>query len=392
MSVGGRYWWVWLVLSSLGLGMGCGNSGSSGDSAAPVQPKPMEAPGQHLGQGCSDSSPCQDGLTCLTLKGAVHDTTACSKACTSDGECDSRTACGVGPDGSQMCLGFCNPGPENIACVDGRSTACEATDGTHCEQCGCAAADYCREGEGCFPMADLGGACDVDAGCTQKNCDKYLQVCRVPVGQACTADNCEACMSQGGWSYCSRECESSTDCNGGVCAGSVQFGRFCHLQCARYDRGACPEECAELGAPLGEPGPMFCPCESCTVAVAPRPLGARCKSDAECTSRRCFDGGIFDMRGFCSQPCEASADCGEGSVCADIPCAPNETESCGKWCSTICAAPAECVAGGYCHPLVSTEGEPVSACDLKLPAGETCTSASECQSGVCVEGRCTVGN
>jgi hypothetical protein len=96
-------------------------------------------------------------------------------------------------------------------CVDGIPVECSSVAyGSHCSACGCNPGEYCglESSPGCHPEIAVGQPCEQDWMCQSDNCDldptTSVRECMVPVGSACTADNCGTCL--GGGIFCSRHC------------------------------------------------------------------------------------------------------------------------------------------------------------------------------------------
>lgn len=190
-------------------------------------------------------------------------------------------SCGVLPDGSRGCLEACTSDslPESgFACVEGSPVACGIAGAAYCSECGCPGGQRCEIGLGCVPLAAVGEACANDYDCVSENCSALGGVCRVNVGQPCTAQDCDRCLSTGDWSFCSRECTGSL-CTSGeevhICA-AFGSGSFCYPSCPLSGLAKCPDGspsssgsyagCVQLTRSMLEGGNRWvCPCESCTV-------------------------------------------------------------------------------------------------------------------------------
>lgn len=368
-------------------------SSSAGNEApSPTSPSPTEEEGRSLGEICVESGACRADFTCLALPGNNIEFPQCSKGCESDRDCGNGTVCGVAPDGSKMCLNSCDFLAANTVCRDGVPVACAGLDGTHCDACGCPKGQYCREGSGCFPIANEGEPCDEHDACTTANCDKYVGVCRPPVGSACTAANCERCIQQQGFSYCSRECENDEDCPRGKCLGDEFSGVFqCYPLCPDYEPAPCTDGCVEVIAPDPRDSYAYCACKppTCEVSMAPRGLGAPCTDDSSCIGGRCFGQLSYPVK-YCSQDCVADADCGEGMVClpdASPDCVESTPGACNH-CALGCDVEGRCSNHAYCQAVTTVGGESTRACEIYGPAGAPCNDAEQCQSGMCSSLQC----
>lgn len=255
-------------------------------------PGPVEVPdapeitGHAVGEPCATGSDCASGA-CLPLENV------CTAPCTASSECGSlvcgRAACEA-PEGCALCVPACGTG--DYTCVEGVSTSCALVrDERRCLDCGCPdSLDHCVRDVGCFPPADVGEPCVLDSDCSSRSCSSFGDVCRVPVGQACTAENCDTCLTlPTGSSYCSRECRTATDCRGMSCVGIATLGFY---------------ECL----------PAACSGDACPRAGGNRETGQPCRADDECRSGTCFQaqrcsGADCVGDGWCSEPCAASSDC-----------------------------------------------------------------------------------
>lgn len=335
-------------------------------------PGPVEVPdapmitGAAIGARCASGSDCASGM-CLPVENV------CTAPCAESAECGSlvcgRTTCDA-PEGCAMCVPPCGTG--DYTCVEGVSTSCAlVTDETHCLDCGCAdSIDHCVRDVGCFPPAEVGEPCVLDSDCSSRSCSTFGDVCRVPVGQACTAENCDTCLTlPSGSTYCSRECRTPTDCRGMSCVGIATLGFY---------------ECL----------PSACSGDACTRAGGNRETGQPCRQDDECRSGTCFQaqrcsGADCVGDGWCSEPCATSSDCEAGTACVAIPCADGQTENCGNLCLHSCAEFVDCgIYGGTCSALQTPEATLASVCDVRRPAGRACVEDRECLSRSCVSGTC----
>jgi hypothetical protein len=357
-----------------------GNSGGPWNNA-PLDPE---------GASCETDADCASGICIVGERRAPF----CSRTCESSSDCVHEDyKCGASLARSNVCLpgcgGFFGAPRVGFSCVDGVPTSCGLLDDTHCASCGCPAEKYCRADVGCFNYSEVGEPCVGDQDCVSKNCSKHFGICRVPVGDACTSEDCDRCVQDnGGASYCSRECASSDECNGGACLGRSDFsgGRgfyTCYARCY----GSCSLGNCVLTSDFAL---RFCECPECDVVQPPLPLAARCRFDGECASGDCHGFG-FCLDGcddaFCSATCTSSADCGEGLYCADVPCAAGETGTCGMKCLPRCDS-TSCEIG-TCRSLPSAEAEPVQVCETKIPSGAIgCSVPSDCFSGQCRSGQC----
>ena len=193
-----------------------------------------------------------------------------------------------------------------------------------------------------------------------------------------------------GWSYCSRECGGDYQCNAGICLGNTSATVFtCRPRCASLSDSSCPGECD-----YAADSSLYCSCPDCEIAQGALPLGVGCQSDSECASGDCYaprrfcnDLTCWSGEGLCSTTCGSDDVCGEGLVCADIPCAPGESVTCGVKCLPRCPVEGTCDRG-VCRTLLTAAGATVGVCDTKAPDRAECLAAEACQSGNCVEEVC----
>jgi hypothetical protein len=244
---------------------GCGS-----DNTVPPSPPAK------LASYCNNDSDCGPGVTCLHLPDQKLGVTwtFCSVPCKTDADCAGhQMVCGVAPDGSGMCFDPCTADTSYFVCLNGVPTACGQVDQTHCASCGCPAALRCVATVGCMDKVDVGGACQTDSDCKSDNCSAVAQVCRVALGQACTAANCDVCFTSPDWSYCSRECQSVSDCGDGMCVSESNEPFYCRLRCSSSTDAACPGTCAYAVCPPGgicqfDSSHYYCGCSDCTVAAS----------------------------------------------------------------------------------------------------------------------------
>jgi hypothetical protein len=322
---------------------------------------------------CRANSECQSGL-CLTIGPSTssYPTQACSQPC--DGTCPSGGACGTAPDGSMKCLPSCTTYENGqYVCSGGVEVPCSVAGDSHCDVCGCPSSLRCAPGQGCVDKSDVGGPCASDSDCKTDNCSSISNVCRVPVGQACTQDNCDLCRTNGtNYSFCSRDCTSDSDCNGSYCLGYATSGYTCMPKCT----AGCPDSC-QYTSDLSE---QYCDCTSCTTLTPNAGLGQSC-SQANCSTGACYSAAAGAI---CTKGCSSSADCGAGFECVNLPCelpgaAPNVL--CGQ-CMPACGDGGACKVGS-CQPE-SLGSSQSTACDVRGDPGAQCYQGNDCLSGRCV--------
>ncbi|HYP88108.1 MAG TPA: hypothetical protein VEQ59_08135 [Polyangiaceae bacterium] len=331
-----------------------------------------------LGDACAQSADCRDQL-CVDYR--------CTKVCQSNGDCDSGgfDTCGV-TEAGRRCTSSCDARARDVTCVDGVPTACSLAGEGHCRDCGCPSSQRCDQKTGaCGDKRAVGDPCRADGDCKSDNCSDFAGICRLPVGSSCDVGSCDVCLTSEGASYCSRRCDSDSECGAGLCAGRDNLF-YCHLPCAGFSDDSCPGTCRNLGPDLNGSPQYYCDCElDCTWNEAPHPLGSRCNYDGDCDSKSCDSvatgtdsGGSVQRLGICTKPCTASADCGEGSSCVAAGTA---------HCLPHCETSADCSVGS-CFNATSVDGDTTQVCWPKSPEGAYCYQPSDCQSGNCVAERC----
>jgi MYXO-CTERM domain-containing protein len=211
--------------------------------------------------------------------------------CTEDLECLSLFCADPG-DGRRRCLTPCRGG--DGICLGGE--ACAATIGS----CGgCVDADILAAARG------LGEPCDTDEACGSG-----------------------ACLSEGGLSYCTRECATDPDCGSGDrfhCRGGT---------CVRGPLGGIGDGCIENGD---------------------------CRDDYFCATRR----GVS----WCTDFCSADAPCPEGYECTEV----------GE--GTSVCAPARGVVGDVCvdgESCISGLCSDAGTCTRECSSDAPCSGAFEC--------------
>jgi len=196
-----------------------------------------------LGYTCLSDSQCGSSEFCTNIGDyRLGDRFVCSKYCTADADCPvpysgaNPLQCGILADGSKGCIRECIG--LGVACINGVPTACKATDDSHCDQCGCPDGLRCNTNGSvsCVPKLSEGEVCATDGDCLSDNCSPTNKTCRVAVGSPCTSDNCDRCAGNAatGWSYCSRLCGYSSQCNAGDCLISDVYNngpKYCYPYC-----------------------------------------------------------------------------------------------------------------------------------------------------------------
>jgi peptidoglycan-associated lipoprotein len=233
-------------------------------------------------------------------------------------------------------------------------------------------------GTGCEPKNDVGGPCASNSDCNTDNCSPLQGICRTPIGEACTTDNCDRCLSSGSFTFCSRRCTSASDCNGSECLGdSIAQIYYCTPACTAACSGACQY--------TSDFSTQYCALDF-TVSIPPGAYGYPCGGGPGCTSGTCFSASSQDV---CSKSCATSADCGDGFACAALPCTQADAgaQTCGV-CLATCSTDAGACRVGLCNSVPTTDGASAMMCDLRASAGSSCYANTDCVSERCAAGRC----
>jgi hypothetical protein len=358
------------------------------------------------GTNCEEDSDCAKGSCVLLADRSGYDEEGyCTKSCKKDADCPAEIpVCGVGPDGEGMCAAPCSELPFGMTCIDERPVACSALTGS-CTDCGCADELRCDVPTGmCAAKGEVGEYCQDDEDCRTGNCGLYHHVCRTPIGSPCDTTNCDLCLSNDNWSYCSRECTREyCGATNDLCLGDEYEDLFfCRPPCQGASDPSCPDGCDYGG------GEYYC--RSVTSASPTRPLGSTCHAASDCESGNCYQiewcfafHGCNMGEGYCTAPCSNDDECGVGLRCVDMPCSPSEitvagetAATCGAMCLRDCTVTADVfgyqpcvVSDGSCRELPSVAtNELVKVCDVRLPNEHYCRSSTACFSGRCEDEVC----
>lgn len=290
--------------------VGCDDTPDSPIPPDPDQARECHPPGVDAG-GALDGGPpgCGPGELCLEGR--------CYTACTEDADCGPGESCAA-----------------SGACV-------RSTDDAGVEEPDVCATVRCSPSEVCHPILGQCVACSVDTVAAPEGAPGHCAddtVCDIVLGQCVSAEpsQCAPCSSDG---------DCTTDEVAGKCVGRTVMGiqeRVCMLACA--EDGSCPSglRCGDdnLCVPVAE---MACEVWLRGTSRAP------CLSDTECApvgtppaaifpnicegvqSGTADDGGISEITGQCSLPCEVDEDCPSGQSCVDDGgtsfCRPEESPS-----------------------------------------------------------------
>jgi hypothetical protein len=232
--------------------------------------------------------------------------------CTDALDCKSAFCLDIANDGLvPFCSSRCVPGgcPSGMTC---RATA----DGL--EVCGFDAPPAGGElGAACrFGLECLSGLCLDLAGDAQgKFCSRACDARACPLGMICVQldDGRRVCAAEppAGEGGVGQTCRSAIDCRTGLCidVDSDSYGPYCSAACA--SDGDCP---TDMGCLAGQDGVLRCIFRS-----GSQPIGAFCRSDAECASGICIDVHGDAAAAYCTDSCRGAIDCPGNMACGDLP-------------------------------------------------------------------------
>lgn len=390
--VSGRKRW----LAALGLMLAQVASGCSSNSPAPAPASGGSSSSKSAGlfEECSPGHDCESGLECIMANGLSR----CEHLCQSDADCnftikivldDVQAVCGTLTKEVKACSLPCSERYDAFACIDGHPVECSALDDTSCATCGCADKSLrCEPNVGCQAKRAVDDECTTDSDCVTDNCDQNAHVCRVAVGSACTASNCERCVASRSDTYCSRACAFNEQCNGGGC-----LFQECAPACAGSVDANCPGECRlsfHNGGGVPDSYACLCAAGQCNVLSPPPDVGDQCDEDSDCgTDGVCLHNHPLQLeQGICSRHCSAEKPCSKGRSCVDVPCHENEAQTCGALCLNDCAATEPRCLVGTCNTLPNLDANSLEVCDFRKPAGSFCSAHNDCQSTLCTDGKC----
>lgn len=330
----------------------------------------------------------------------------CSEACLAPAfSCEQGAYCRIlveGPRGYGLCLEF-GETEELEPCAED-PTACEEN-------------TFCILGDQGDPLAFCATQCESDDDCSEGNDCNLFGICtpngdREP-GESCADDRFACgdggfCINYGTrYAQCTQRCERERDCeDGNTCfitetgegfcirEGEREQGEFCGddpLSCegicsgdaVSFDSGAfCVNPCErDVDCPgtsycteVGEAGERYCQPDG------ELEQGDDCSLDPFACERGSVCVGYGTGNAFCSQPCEADAECGAGNWCVPVAegqgyCVPAGEAEVGDACggdrfscgpNLICGAPER----PQCFQLCTDDPD-------GCPDGQTCLEPSE---------------
>jgi hypothetical protein len=293
---------------------------------------------QRLGQTCFDDGECAEGLYCSYVDGTCQEPQGLGEPCLySEGQGDT-------PVPSTL-LVKCAPGltcsPFDEVCVG------PCTYGTSCTNDA-----QCEDGLVCIRLPDVLGTfrgyCDAPHAegepCEERgDCQEGLTCEGTTYATPASAGKCTTLLANGAM------CASDLDCASGICgwlSGSciapLANAQYCvrHLECSS---GFCDEWTGQCAASASNG-------QAC-------PTG----QDAQCTNGRCVLASYYYPSG-----CSVDGECASNS------------------CDTHVGVCRECTLDAHCNTNLCESNSCVNACQVLLADGASCTTGTQCASGVCV--------
>ncbi len=313
---------------------------------------------------CNGGGACANVLEGLDAKG---DCPAFAKStCQLNGWCDGNGACQMWENDTicvaQSCVGtqlnkpdYCNG---TGTCIDfGTQSCCPYKCwGTGCRS-SCSSDFHCCTGYYCNGSACVAKKADGQACISATECQSNYCVDGYCCNEACTG-SCRSCGIAGKEGSCSVhaantdpefECGLCKVCNGAGACKKTESGQDYKSECSQSVQQSCGYD-------------------------------GTCNGNAACK--------YWDVTTVCKQQACQGTDLVLPSYCSGAgQCVTGATESCcpyacnaqGTGCRTGCTVDFDCCGDHYCFN---------GACVPRKADGETCSSASECDSGYCVDGFC----
>jgi hypothetical protein len=358
--------------SSIKDGVSDGDSGGAPDTTPPLL--------SNIGEACFTDADCGAEMTCIGWGDGFCGLLDCDM-----NACPAGSSCVLLPGGNTGCLAECLKGEP---CPNPIATSCKPVvlaDGSDTSAWGCLGVknDAGDIGSPCGDTSDCVGAATCEALTSSGYCTEL----------ACKLGTCPsgaACVDHGGQLLCLRTCETDAGCE---------------------QTDTAPQECSpETGADGDE-------LNVCVPAMGDGPTGSSCVVDLDCASGACDILG----QGRCSQagiPCDADDGCPDVEFCNISPA------SVVGVCTAACAVSMPCVGLGVCvaglnlsdgkcrspcssaedasclvtdglgcvfgYPLGAANGSYVCVGQEVGSAGAACTDHTQCQSGHCYAGSCSM--
>jgi len=353
-------------------------------------------------------TPCVDDNGCAGRDAQVCDgASGTCVACRIDQDC-AGGRCDPATNACVECLTAADCG--GAACV---ANICQQTAGcTSNEQCAadelCILPDGTADFGSCEPICDpyRHGPCDGDDVCTLVTFSPDLRpvgVCLAPNGgageqEACDPEACERGLLCVGFGDENERCTSVCDpaaadscADGFVCTEiDVTAPAGARVGICIPDQNGCETD-ADCDADevctiaVGEDGGLE---QVCDRAVGPGRAGAHCTANAECASNFCLPG-----QQVCYGTCETADHCAAGSTCVDVTFTlPSGATDTAPACFPTCTDDAACNPTQTCSLAMTRARDAfVTVCNPATGtrgAGQACTAATQCKSGICSDGMC----
>lgn len=366
-------------------------------------------------QPSSCSSPTNGSSQYTEASRCFNGSCQAPKTITCDGNCGEQGCLGCTTNGDCPSSSFCDAN----ACKPKLSPGATCTSDEACESAFCADGVCCDNA--CSDM------------CKSCNLGGLIGTCSFVAVNMQDPDTCgpnKVCSSN-------HECQlangqpttNATECLSGNVADGVCCDTPCDEPCRACNIPGKAGTCGDLGAGQSDPTGCAAPNVCNGVGGCRKSLGMACTTHAQCESGKCIDGyccnescgetchacNVAGALGYCvlvpfdmSDPntCTGNKRCDSLGQCKDIAgqsCSSNAeclNDNCvdGYCCSSLCSGPCvQCSSSGQCENLSKYQSDPgfctgAMVCDgtgtCKKNNGETCSMATECASGFCVDGVC----
>ena len=295
-----------------------------------------------------DGTECAAGISCLSgnCVGGLCCDDECNGGCA---QCDAPGAlgkCNARPRGDPGVSPSCAP----YRC-DGMGRACPTTcsDGGTCVSTSTCAAGTCTGRKGNGQPCTSPDQCEfdncIDGVCCNSSCDGGCVACNLPSSLGV----CTVLGAQNG---------GSPSCTPYVCSGASS---------------GCPTSCTgDNQCVAGD----YCDGTAC---VPKKSNGQSCSAASQCSTGNCVNGTC------CNSACGPCGSCSTGTCTAltsgaggSPSCTPYVCDGALASCPTSCSGDSQCVSGDYCN----------TSCVSKKSNGQSCSAATQCSTGNCVDGTC----
>lgn len=403
-------------------------------------------------QSCGTCQRCDDGTangsgTCTTVMNA-EDPNSCSgaNACDAAGVCKKKNGqtCVAGSEclsgnciDGYCCVDTCTTPCRSCANVSGTcTTVVSSVDDNFCNGVNtCDASGVCKKktGQTCAGPNECASGFCADGTCCQNACTTPCRSCANAAG-TCTNvvasqddNNCNGTSSCDAAGVCKKEngqvCTVGGECLSGNCIDNTCCADTCTTPCR-----SCANASGTCTTVISNTDDNNCNgTSSCDGAgVCKKENGQACGAAAECLSGNCVDGTC--CADGCTTPCRSCANaagtcttlvtsgddntCSGNNTCdASGACKLDLGQACtgatqcasgfcvdGTCCANACTTPCRSCANaaGSCTTLVTNQTDDncstPNSCDgtatCKKAAGQSCTTATECASGICKDGTC----